>query len=500
MNFNLLKMRIGKFIWAIAAGTLLTVSCNKLKDFGDTNVNPNGTETPSPAALLTNVEASLGSAQTQGGLYAQMFSETQYTDVSLYALPKLNFDGIYAGTLMDLQNIININTNDATKANAAKFGANANQIGIARILKAYVYWTITDRWGDVPYFDALKGDSSLTPKYDKQEDIYKDLIKQLTEAKAQITAEGAAPTGDIIYFKPTSGSFTQASWPAAAAKWKKLANSLRMLISLRTSKVYPGPSEWAATNFKAAYLDADGYIKTNADNFVINYTGTVAAFRNPWYNLYNGRTDYAESKLMTDLMASLGDPRQQAFGSSTIGFPYGLKRDDAVIFGNANTNYSQILSATRRATNSPLVIVGAAHVLLAIAEAAQRGWITEDNAANYQAGIQASWAQWGVTGNIATYLANANVALTGAASDLQKIQLQQFIAYYPDGLQAWANWRRTGVPTLTPTPNAVNAGGKIPRRYTYGTNEYSVNAASVAEAAARIGGDTPDTRVWWDKL
>jgi hypothetical protein len=55
------------------------------------------------------------------------------------------------------------------------------------------------------------------------------------------------------------------------------------------------------------------------------------------------------------------------------------------------------------------------------------------------------------------------------------------------------------VPPITPTPNAVNAGGKIPRRYTYGANEYSVNVASVTEAAARIGGDTPDTKVWWDK-
>lgn len=495
-------MNIFKSILAVAAFSVLAVGCNKLEDFGDTNVNPNGTETPSTAALLTNVEASLGSAQTQGGLYVQMFSETQYTETSLYALPKLNFDGIYAGILMDLQNIININSNDATKANAAKFGANANQIGIARILKAYIFWTITDRWGDVPYFEALKGDSILTPKYDKQEDIYKDLVKELTEAKNQINAGGAAVTGDIIYYKPASG--VTVPWATAAGRWKKLANSLRMLITLRASKINPGPSGWAGTNFAAAYNDADSYISSNADNFVINYTGTVAAFRNPWYNLYNGRTDYAESKMMTDLMNALADPRQAAFGSSNIGFPYGLKRDDAVAFGNANSNYAQILASSKRQTSSPLVIIGAAHVLLAIAEAAELGWITATPAAIdafYQAGIQASWSQWGVPGNIAAYVANPNVGLTGTvATDLQKIQLQQFLAWYPDGLQAWSNWRRTGVPNITPTPNAVNAGGKIPRRYTYGSNEYSVNAANVAEAASRIGGDTPDTRVWWDKL
>lgn len=500
-------MKIIKIVFSVALVSLMATSCKKLKDFGDTNVNPNGTETPSTAALLTNVESALIGANTQGGLYSQMFAETQYTDVSLYALPKLNFDGIYAGNLMDLQNIINTNTNDATKGAAAKFGANANQIALARILKAYIFWTITDRWGDVPYSGALKGDSNLTPKYDKQEDIYKDLVKELAQAKAQIDGNLAAPTGDIIYFKPSAtksggGAWGQSDWPAAAAKWKKFANSLRMLIALRTSKVYPNNGEWAATSFAAAYNDADGYIATNADNFVINYPGNVTAFKNPWFNLYDGRSDYAESKVMTDLMASLADPRQAAFGSSTVGFPYGLKRDDAVAFGNNNSNYAKVLADSRRAANSPLVIVGAAHVLLAIAEAAQRGWITGVNiATTYQAAIQASWDQWGVSanGNITTYLANASVALTGAASDLQKIQLQQYIAWYPDGTQAWANWRRTGVPALTPTPNAVNAGGKIPRRYTYGNNEYSVNVANVTEAASRIGGDTPDTKVWWDK-
>ena len=140
-----------KFIKIYTLVTLVILTgCTKLKDFGDTNVNPNATPTPSAAALLTNAEVGLGAANTTGGLFSQMFSETQYTDVSLYALPKLNFDQIYSGVLMDLQNVIDLNTSDATKITAAKFGANVNQIGIARILKAYVIWTITDRWGDVP--------------------------------------------------------------------------------------------------------------------------------------------------------------------------------------------------------------------------------------------------------------------------------------------------------------------------------------------------------------
>ena len=490
-------MKSIKFFLAIAAMTMLIGSCDKIKDFGNTNVNPGLTPTPSTAALLTSVISGLGgfASNTTGALYAQHISETQYTEVSLYALPKSNFDGIYAASLYDLQNIININSDDAIKGSVTKFGSNNNQIAIARILKAYIFWTITDRWGDIPYSEALKGNANLTPKYDKQEDIYKDLIKELTEAKAQFETTGAPALGDIMFYKPgTPAATTTVAWATVVGRWKKLANSIRMLIALRTSKVYPNAGDWAATAFAAAFNDADGYIAANTDNFVLNYPGNVSAFRNPWYNLYNGRTDYAESKVMTDYMAAYADPRQASYGSNTNGFPYGLTRDQAIALP---TNYAKVLADNKRTSTSPYYIVTAANVALAIAEAAQRGWITATAVTWYQNGITLAWAQWGVTGTIATYYANPNVDLTTGA--LQKIQFQQYLAYYPDGIQAWSNWRRTGIPALVPTPNATNTSKQIPRRFVYGTNEYSLNTANVTAAAALYNNDSPDGRVWWDK-
>ena len=193
-------------------------------------------------------------------------------------------------------------------------------------------------------------------------------------------------------------------------------------------------------------------------------------------------------------MASYADPRQASFGSNTNGFPYGLTRDQAIALP---TNYAKVLADAKRTTTSPYVLIGAAHVALAIAEAAQRGWITANAVTWYQNGITASWAQWGVTGTIATYYANPNVDL--ATNALQKIQFQQYLAYYPDGIQAWANWRRTGIPALVPTVNATNASKQIPRRFVYGTNEYTLNTANVTAAAALYNNDSPDGRVWWDK-
>lgn len=466
---------------------LITSSCDKFKDFGDTNENPGGVNTPIVGALLTNVESGLGgyAALTRGGLYGQYFSETQYTDVSLYALPNLAFNGEYAGVLMDLQDIINRNVSN-------------NQSVVSRILQQYIFWTITDRWGDVPYSEALKGNP--TPKYDKQEDIYKGMISTLKAAVTQFD-NSSIITGDIIY-------------GGDVAKWKKLANSLRMLMALRLSERYPGANEYAATEFKAALNDPAGYISSNADNFTLDYPG--GNFRNAWYELYNGRKDFGESNSMVSLMGSLGDQRQNVFGganelpppapgwnqTSNKGVPYGRTRTATEAFTGANSDWARILRGDYREEGDPIVIIGAAHVTLARAEAADYGWTTENAATLLMQGVNQSFEQWGIAAPPASYFTQTGVALTaaqGTGANLRQIAIQRYIAHYPDGLQGWSIWRKTGFPVLTPAPDAVNTSKQIPRRYVYGQNEYATNKDQTDAAAAAIGGDSQDTRVWWDK-
>ena len=118
----------------------------------------------------------------------------------------------------------------------------------------------------------------------------------------------------------------------------------------------------------------------------------------------------------------------------------------------------------------------------------------------YALGIQRSWEEWGVYTLAAfnTYMAQTAISLA-AGSALTKIQLQQWLAFYPNGTQGWANWRRTGVPTLTAAPGA---GLPIIRRIPYGPNDYNYNLANVTTAAAlyTVGGvpDSQDAKVWWD--
>lgn len=466
-----------KILTAISAATLLFLSsCDKLEDFGDTNSNPNGTTDPSAAALLTNVEAGIGGYGflTRPALYCQYLSETQYTDVSRYSLPQIDFVGTYTGSLADLQNIINLNVNNS-------------QTAVARILKSYTFWILTDQWGSIPYSAALTG-GLTAPEYDTQEKIYKALIADLTAAIE--TFDGSLITGDIIY----SGN---------QEKWIKLANSIRLLMALRLSNVYPGASDYAATEFKAA-LSA-GVITNATENFVIDYPG--GNFQNPIFATYNGREDYGESETMATIMGDLGDPRQQAFGGNSItstepsstGVPYGLTRETTVAFTTANPTWARVLRGDFRTETSPIYLLTAAQTAFARAEAAQRGWTNENVNTLYTQGITSSFVQWDAGAPSDAYLGQSDVKLS-AGTELAKIALQRYIATYPDGMQGWSEWRRTGVPALTPAPDATN-GGIIPTRYRYGQAEYSTNPNGVAQGVEDLSpsADVESAKIWWDQ-
>jgi hypothetical protein len=102
-------------------------------------------------------------------------------------------------------------------------GSNNNQIALARIVKAYRFLMLTDQWGDMPYSEALQ--LKTQPKYDTQQEIYNGLFKELKKAVAQFDG-GAVPAGDIVH----NGNLT---------RWKKFANSLRLIMAVRLSKVDP---------------------------------------------------------------------------------------------------------------------------------------------------------------------------------------------------------------------------------------------------------------------
>lgn len=485
------KIKITGFLLVLI---FFTVGCKKIGEFGSTNTSPNSAVVPLPSALLTDAIYEMSSNllgrsfHTNPTLYVQWLMQTQYPDEAQYAMSQIDWARFYVNPLEDLQKIIQYNTDEKTMEYASNSGSNANQLAVARIYKAYIFSLITDMYGDVPYKEALTG--NVSPVYDKQEDIYKDLIKELTEAVAQFDG-GAAVKGDILF----NGN---------ATKWKKFANSLRMTLSLRLSKIYPDPSGYAAVEFKKALGDPAGYIDVNADNAAYSYLADDT-YRSPWNNLFDGRADYAPSATFVDTLKAYNDPRipvyftKDASGGYT-GIPYGLKRDDLLTWENAHPGWSLMGTATV-ARQAPGYIITAAQMKLTRAEAAQRNWTTESAMTLYNDAIKASLEQWGVfdAAKYAAYLTNPLTAF--ATNPIRQISTQKWVALYPNQyFEAWSEWRRTGYPKLVPAVNAVNQSKEIPRRYQYPANEPTLNGTNYKAAVGALSaGDTDNSRVWWDK-
>lgn len=474
---------------AIASLLMVTVvACN---DFGDMNVNPNSPSVFNTASLLTGAERNVGQINGQVGpggansapaLYVQQLGDVIYIEDSRYKTINFNYAGWYTSPLNSLQQIINLNTDDETKVAAAVFGSNNNQIATARILKAYFFQWITDRWGDIPYSQALKGQENFSPAFDKQQDIYNDLFKEWKEAAAQFD-NGATVSGEILL----NGNI---------ARWKQFANSLRLIAALRLSEV---DAAKGATEFKAAL--ADGVLMSNADNIQYKYLSDLSN-ENPLFNNYetNNRKDFAVSNTFVNYLKKVNDPRLPYIAAKNNlgeyrGIPY-------AVVGDYQAQDFSLIAPTLSAQTAPINVLTYAQILFAKAEAAKRGWITEDAKTLYEAAIMASLKQW--MGSSYTeaaytaYIAQPEVAYSDAKA-IERIGNQRWIALFFQGTEAWNSWRRIGFPKLTPAATPLNGGTEIPVRLAYPVTENTLNKKNYDEVVARQGKDDQYTPVWWDK-
>jgi len=171
--------------------------------FEEINKDPNNPVEVSTGSLLTNAQKGLVDdiydewfSGRQSYVYSQFLAQTAYTEEDRYQLrqPTNNtYWTLIYGDIMDLVEIIRINTEDEE-------GGDPNEIAVARILKAWAMQIMTDTYGDVPYFEAFKAELDVSPAYTPQSEIYADLIKELTEASAQINPNATAcGSADLIY-------------------------------------------------------------------------------------------------------------------------------------------------------------------------------------------------------------------------------------------------------------------------------------------------------------
>jgi hypothetical protein len=490
-----MKRNIVKYITACLLVAAVVASCKKPGDFGDLNVDPNNPADPNTALLLTNairagLSAGTGAVTAPDPmLYVQQISEVFYTNASRYSSRIFDYNALYNGPLNDLQTIIDLNTDPDTKSKpyVVAGGSNANQIVAARILKAYIFMQMADRWGDIPYTAALKKLEDITPAFDKQQDVYTALFQELKDAVAGIDG-GAGPTGDILL----EGDM---DW------WKQWAGSIRMILALRLSKADEAKGK---TEFAAAM--AAGVLADN-DHNVFYYYLNDANNQNPWYNNYvvGKRYDYAISTTMVTKLKALNDPRLEIFADTTatktiVGMPYGLTSPSGYAAGTVEKpgNIS-LIGKIFRQQNSKAAVTTYAQLQFAMAEAAHLGWIAGGEAAAatyYLAGIEASMDQFGAAG-YSTYVTQPTVVYNPAKA-VEMIQTQKWIAsYLGNGYESWAEWRRTGYPVLTPASGAAPvSGGQIPRRQAYPTTERDLNGENYNIVLERQGADELTTKTW----
>lgn len=481
-----------KKITAILISVFLFTSCEK--DFEDINKDPNNPVVVATSDLLAASERSVvkqlfGMNDTWGfayipHVYMQYWAATLYTNVDRYETIPYDFSDFYIDALNDLEQIIKLNSEEKTAFDAAIYGPNANQIAVARILKAYTFHTLTDIWGAIPYSDALKGNGDFTPAYDDQEVIYADILNELTEAINQIDEAAGGIEGDIIY----NGDM---------AAWKLFANSLKLRIGMRMSKVNPPLAE--ATVNEA--LDAGVF--TSQDNNALYHYLASAPNNSAWNQQYEfGAPEYACSTILIDRLTGLNDPRLDVYAQVSeatgeyIGMPYGVSNAEAGGIGYSNVSLPGVRML---AAEEPAILMGYSEVLFLQAEAAARGWTSGDAEGLYEEAITASLQYWGVELDedaLNAYLEQEDVAFD--SENFQKsIGEQKWLSLYMQGSESWAEWRRLGYPELQPAVSAV-ANRDIPRRKGYPYSEFNLNKENYEAAIAKQGKDVMDTRVWWD--
>ncbi len=402
-------------------------------------------------------------------------------------------------------------------------GRYQNMRNAARILRAFSFHRLTDLYGRVPYFEANQGmEGVFFPKYDKQSEIYADLLRELDEASAALSAsnpDDGFAKADIIY-------------KGDLAKWKRWGYSLMLRLALRVSNVAPalaneyvtkavaggvftgnddnvwvrmapGPNQWINQNgISRAFFPGDGgqpsFLSKTLVDFLKGADPNTVADDDPRLMILSGGiAEWTASEwkpVNTDPLAQKGMPN--GYDQAMLDALEGRRVNQVQTYSRINHKLLQL--------DEPYMIMNYGEVELLLAEALQRNigtGIAGTAEQHYSAGVKASVQMYAsydpsltvadqqVTAYLATY--PYGVARPALAMIYEQLWVNKFFNWW----EAWADWRRTGYPQLTPTNYPGNVtNGVIPRRLRYPATEAAGNR-NFSEATQP---DTFTNRVWWD--
>jgi hypothetical protein len=411
---------------------------------------------------------------------------------------------MYNGWYSELANFKDIDTVAREQLNF-----NTSYQGISLICQSWIFSLLTDTYGDVPYFQAIKGKREngeiLEPAFDTQKDIYQDIFKKLEEANTLLSRRTTiVASSDPVFYGNVD-------------RWRKFGNSLYLRLLMRIS----GKAEVAAM----AQAKIKDIVETNVANYpimasndesaILRWTGS-APYVSPYVAVreQDFRAPGVASFFIDNLVAwndpriniSLGSNNINRWGiapyqGSFVGVPSGyvpgtVPDKKAYFYSNTSTTSLQTDPLTGMMMNY-------AELKFILAEAALKGWISSNPETHYNDGVYAGIRQWLPTwgGTTAGYLDSANMKWTTAPTvddKMERIHLQKYYALFLTDLQQWFEYRRTGRPTL-PKGQGLRNGGVMPARMTYPVYVQSTNPTNYKKAVAAQGPDVISTPVWWQK-
>ncbi len=524
-------MKTFKFLFRIhslglMAGMMIVLgSCTK--KFEEINTDQNSIATIGPAELpflfskaqstATNSQWNYQVAQNLfADQYAQYFASTATYFPSDRLVIRMDwvgaaFNPIYTEVMPQLQSIM-----EASDPGSAEYA-------LASVWWVYAFHKVTDYWGPIPYSQA--GKPGVSVAYDAQDAIYDDFFKRLDAAVDVLktkTSERPYGSFDLIY-------------GGDVPKWIKFAGTLRLRLALRISGVDPNR---AKTEAEAAY--ADGVLTSSPEDDALIKRSVNGGDGNG-LSIMSDWNEFRMSASMESVLKGYDDPRLPVYflPAKTTGTYEGLRngltstqQTDPKNSADANSHVGARWSSTAFGgiathLSTPQNVMATAEAYFLRAEGALLNWNMGGTAKElYEQGITNSMRQWGITdqATISNYI-NSNAtpvapadflnspAMTNISvrfgSDLatqrEQIATQKWLSLFPDGMEAWADYRRSRYLKLYPVANSenpliTNTSTQWVRRIPFLLSERQSNAAEVEKAEALLGGDdTVLTPLWWDK-
>ena len=377
-------------------------------------------------------------------------------------------------------------------------GETANPVrnAIARTVAIVEYQRVTDCYGDIPYFEGARGmENIIYPGYDRQEEIYKDMMEQLKDAVEILKSADPAmgyPGADPVYDNDLT-------------KWTRFANSLRLRLAMRARFADPG---YCSSVISECMVEP--FIENNNGNFGLKYQESEnPELYNPWYDVRKHQ-NWKMSDKFVEWLKGTNDPRLEVLVDTTgtgeyKGFMNGLNdQEQSKYQWDDFSNPKPALYAK----DMPLNKMTASEVWFLRAEAALFGLGPGDPNELYQEGIRSTMLLWNVpAGQTENYLTSEPEATLNGTDDnrFRQISTQMWVALVPNFVEAWSNIRRTGYPEIPQRtdPAVYSLGvtnGILPSRFKYASSEYRTNRENVENAVLDQGPDLIDTHIWWQAI